>query len=130
MAIREPLQTDTFAFEVDAVSARVPFEKPVVDAKREAAELVSPDEVRPPAVGHVDDDLGNGVRSKRVIRRDIGDVLASHQSTDDTRRLIRRSHSTVTQPTRGGHSRLVASDGARGTSRGPATEEGRKRCSS
>lgn len=66
MAIRDPLEADPLAFEVDAGASRIPLQKLIVDPKRQSTEIISPDEVGRTVTCKLRDDLGNGIISKRV----------------------------------------------------------------
>ena len=78
MAMRDPLEPDPLAVEVDARASRVPLQVLIADAERQPAELVAPDEVGGAAPGQLRDDPRNRIVAKGVEGGEVSEVRIRH----------------------------------------------------
>jgi hypothetical protein len=78
MTTGEPVETDALAVEVNAGATRVPLHEPVVDAERQAAELVAPHQVDRTACCELDHDCGDRFVTERVLPGETGEVGFRH----------------------------------------------------
>ena len=71
MALRDPVEPIPFGSKMNAALLRVPLHVPVTGAKRQAAQLASPDELNWPTVSNQTHDFRDGVIPKDVVRTQI-----------------------------------------------------------